>query len=88
MDFQKCAIKKLKHVTRVESHASALSLLESGEERYIKAIITIIIIILRVCVCVRACVFHETLTYRFPSPSIPRSILSDSRIETTQYYHL
>ena len=32
--------------THVESHASALSLLESGEQRYIKAIIIIIIIII------------------------------------------
>ena len=31
---------------QVESHASAVSLLESGEQRYIKAIIIIIIIIL------------------------------------------
>ena len=34
--FKKRAIKKL--VTRVESHASALSLLENGEQRCIKAI--------------------------------------------------
>ena len=31
-------------VTHVESHASAVSLLESGEQRYIKAVIIIIII--------------------------------------------
>ena len=36
--------KKL--VTYTESHASAVSLLESGEQRYIKAIIIIIIIII------------------------------------------
>ena len=36
MDIQKTRYKKL--VTRVESHASAVSLLESGEQRYIKAI--------------------------------------------------
>ena len=36
VDIQKRAIKKL--FTHVESHASAVSLLESGELRYIKAI--------------------------------------------------
>ena len=37
VDIQKHAMKKL--VTRVESDASSVSLLESGEQRYIKAII-------------------------------------------------
>ena len=36
MDIQKRAIKKL--FTRVESPASAVGLLNSGEQRYIKAI--------------------------------------------------
>ena len=36
VDIQKRANKKL--FTHVESHASAMSLLESGEQRYIKAI--------------------------------------------------
>ena len=36
--FSKMRYKKL--VTHVESHASAVSLLESGEQRYIKAINT------------------------------------------------
>ena len=36
VDIQKARYKKL--VTHVESHASAVSLLESGEQRYIKAI--------------------------------------------------
>ena len=36
VDSQKRAIEKI--VTRIESHASAESLLESGEQRYIKAI--------------------------------------------------
>ena len=36
MDIQKTRCKK--PVTRVESHASAASLIESGEQRYIKAI--------------------------------------------------
>ena len=36
VDIEKRAIKKL--FTHVESHASAVSLLESGEQRYIKAI--------------------------------------------------
>ena len=36
VDIQKRAIKKL--VTHVESPTSAVSLLESGEQRYIKAI--------------------------------------------------
>ena len=35
--FKKTRYKKL--VTHVESHASAVSLVESGEQRYIKAII-------------------------------------------------
>ena len=39
LDIQKRA-KKL--VTHVESHASAVSLFESGEQRYIKAIITVL----------------------------------------------
>ena len=37
MDIQKRAIKSCID-THVESHASAVSLLESGEQRYIKAI--------------------------------------------------
>ena len=37
MDIQKTRYKK-KLFTHVESHASAVSLLESGEQRYIKAI--------------------------------------------------
>ena len=37
MDIQKKRYKKL--VTHVESHASAVSLLESGEQRYIKALL-------------------------------------------------
>ena len=36
VDIQKTRYKKL--VTRVESHASAVSLIESGEQRYIRAI--------------------------------------------------
>ena len=36
VELQKPRYKKL--VTHVESHASAVSLLESGEQRYIKAI--------------------------------------------------
>ena len=36
VDIKKRAIEKL--VTHVESHASAVSLLESGEQRYVKAI--------------------------------------------------
>ena len=36
--FKKCAIKKKKLFTHVESHVSAVSLLNSGEQRYIKAI--------------------------------------------------
>ena len=36
MNIQKTRYKKL--VTNIESHASAVSLFESGEERYIKAI--------------------------------------------------
>ena len=36
-DIQNTRCKKL--VTHVESHASAVSLLESGEQRYIKAVI-------------------------------------------------
>ena len=36
MDTQKSAIKKL--VTQAESHAGAVRLLESGEQRYTKAI--------------------------------------------------
>ena len=38
MDIQKRAIKLEKLFTHVESHASAVSLLNSGEQRYIKAI--------------------------------------------------
>ena len=37
VDIQKRAIKDI-HSYHVESHASAVSLLESGEQRYIKAI--------------------------------------------------
>ena len=43
VDIQKTRYKKL--VTHVESHASAVSLLESGEWRYIKAVIIITVII-------------------------------------------
>ena len=42
VDIQKTRYKKL--VTHIESHASAVSLLESGEQRYIKAIIVVIVI--------------------------------------------
>ena len=38
VDIQKRAMSKL--FTHVKSHASAVSLLESGEQRYIKAIIS------------------------------------------------
>ena len=55
LDIQKRA-KKL--VTHVESHASAVSLFESGEQRYVKAIIIIIIImsLFRSCVKVEVAV--------------------------------
>ena len=43
MDIQKTRYKKL--VTHVESHVRAASVLESGEWRYIKAIIWIYIYI-------------------------------------------
>ena len=43
VDIQKTRCKKL--VTHVESHASAVSLLQSGKQRCIKAVIIIIIII-------------------------------------------
>ena len=42
--YSKTRYEKL--VTDVESHASAVSLLESGEQCYIKAVIIIIIIII------------------------------------------
>ena len=41
VDIQKTRYKKL--VTRVEKHASAMSLLEIGEQRYINAIIIIML---------------------------------------------
>ena len=40
--YSKTRYKKL--VTHIESHASAVSLLESGEQRYIKAIIVVIVV--------------------------------------------
>ena len=40
--YSKTRYKKL--VTHAESHASAVSLLESGEQHYIKAIIVVIVI--------------------------------------------
>ena len=43
-EYSKTCYKKL--VTRVESHASAVSLPESGEKRYMKAIIIIIIMVM------------------------------------------
>ena len=57
VDIPKRAMKKL--VTRVESHASAVSLLESGEQRYIKAIIIIIVIITLTLLPVREDLEHH-----------------------------
>ena len=44
--YSKTRYKKL--VTHAETHASAVSLLESGEQRYIKAIIVVIVIVIGV----------------------------------------
>ena len=55
--YSKKHYKKL--VTHVESHASAVSLLESGEQRYIKAIIIIIVIITLTLLPVREDLEHH-----------------------------
>ena len=51
VDIKKTRYKKL--VIHVESHASAVSLFESGEQRYIKAIIIIINCVSRFGLAVR-----------------------------------
>ena len=62
--FKKRAIKL---VTHAEPHASAVSLLESGEQHYIKAIIIIFIIIIIIHSQFRSCVRVEVAVLGCPS---------------------